>query len=229
MDANCEREPARPLSHLGDLRRLPAALSPFVEECRWVGWRWRYDPQRRRWTKIPHRLDQPDRKARSNDPTSWGRYEAALKLVEEGTVDGLGFMLKDSDIAAFDLDDCRDPQTGSVAEWASDIVAEAGSYTEVTISGTGLRILGTAVGAHVHRKQTIPGTGGSIETYRRATRYIVVTGLPLHGERDRLENIDTLIDETVARLDRDKASQKAVQAPASSGPLSTRDAPFRSS
>jgi len=38
------------------------------------------------------------------------------------------------------------------------IVERAASYTEMTPSGTGLRVIGTSAGlAKVHRKQKIPG------------------------------------------------------------------------
>jgi putative DNA primase/helicase len=45
-------------------------------------------------------------------------------------------------LAAFDLDDCRDPVSGTIAAWANGLIEEAQSYVEITPSGTGLRILG---------------------------------------------------------------------------------------
>ncbi|MGB8897771.1 MAG: hypothetical protein WCC90_00285 [Methylocella sp.] len=111
-------------------------------------------------------------------------------------------MLHESEFAAFDLDDCRDPDTACIAPWAIDLFRQADSYVEVTVSGTGLRIIGLARGETVHRNQVVPDSnGGHIETYRRATRYIVITGMPLDGHGGRLANIDDLIDRTVARFD----------------------------
>lgn len=45
-----------------------------------------------------------------------------------------------------------------------------------------------------------PGRRG-IETYRRAARYVVVTGAELPGSAGRLADMDAVIDRTVARLD----------------------------
>jgi hypothetical protein len=123
-------------------------------------------------------------------------------VVSKRSADGIGFTLLDSEIGAFDLDNCRDPETGVIADWAKALVDKAGSYTEITISGTGLRIIGRAVGKETHRKQKVGDDDGELETYRRAGRYIVVTGNQLVGTPDHLANLDDLIDETVAELDR---------------------------
>ena len=79
------------------------------------------------------------------------------------------------------------------------------SYTETTISGTGLRIIGHATGKKVHRKQPIEG-GGSLETYRGAERYIVMTGDVLPETEEVLADIDKHVDEIVAELDAKKKS-----------------------
>src|SRR5713101_1297498 len=160
-----------PGTHNGDLRHLPAALTDLVIETRWVIWRWQYVPARKKWTKVPFQPADPRRKARSNDPSTWSSHDASVDVVESRKADGIGFMLKDSNVAAFDIDDCRNPETGEIASWAWKLVIEAASYTEVTVSGTGLRIIGLGAGPHVHRNQVMPGTdGGRIETYRRASR-----------------------------------------------------------
>ena len=44
------------------------------------------------------------------------------------------------DKSAFDLDKVRDPKTGALAQWAQQIVDIAETYTEVSPSGTGLRL-----------------------------------------------------------------------------------------
>lgn len=184
-----------------DLSRLPPSLQPLVEERRWVIWRWEHIPARQRWTKVPYQPERPKCKARSDDPSTWGDHTTAVALVKARRADGVGFVLHGSDIAAFDLDDCRNPETGEIANWARELVSEAASYTEVTVSGTGLRIIGKASGAHVHRNQKVHPGPGSIETYRRASRYIVITGVEFGGSAGALTNIDAVIDRTVARLE----------------------------
>jgi putative DNA primase/helicase len=56
--------------------------------------------------------------------------------------DGIGLVLTEDDpYAAGDLDHCRDPQSGEIQPWAQAIVNRLQSYTEISPSGTGLRIL----------------------------------------------------------------------------------------
>src|SRR4051812_6532534 len=62
-------------------------------------------------------------------------------------------MLHDSDIAAFDIDDCRDPQTGDIAPWAWTLIDAAASEAQRQETPTGrkerwpqsLRIVRTAL------------------------------------------------------------------------------------
>jgi primase-polymerase (primpol)-like protein len=89
------------------------------------------------------------------------------------------------------LDDCRDPKTDNLSDWAERLVKRANSYCEVTPSGRGVRIIGIADGDRVHTVRDMPT--GKLEIYRGACgRYITVTGdrvndAPLH-------DIDQLID-----------------------------------
>ena len=190
----------RPPSVTADLRRLPAALEPLTKQNRWVVWRWELDAKGTRWTKVPYQAALPSRHAKANDPVTWAPHGVAVDIAERGLADGIGYQLKDGEIGAFDLDDCRDPETGQIASWASTLIDTARSYTEVTVSGTGVRIIGTARGDLVHRKFD-QSEDGSLEIYRRCARFIVVTGLTLTGARNELANIDPVIDDTLSELD----------------------------
>jgi putative DNA primase/helicase len=113
-------------------------------------------------------------------------------------VNHIGYMLMDGEIAAFDIDKCRDPATGQIHSWAQRLIEKAGSYTEITPSGTGLRIIGYAKGEHLHRKLPVID-GVSCELYRRAKRYITVSG-EVYSDRP-LADIDDVLDATLAELD----------------------------
>jgi len=83
------------------------------------------------------------------------------------------------------------------------------SYAEVTPSGTGIRILGLASGAALHRKFPVPKANGmSIEIYRRADRYITISGAQIGGTAE-LANIDAQIDAVAAKLDNSKQQKQA--------------------
>jgi Virulence-associated protein E len=192
-----------PKSIQGDLHNLPTALAPLIALPHWVLWRW--EKPKNKWTKTPY---QPNgRKAKNNDPKTWNSYHTVIAALETGEFDGIGFCLLNGNIAAFDIDHCRDPNTGAIDPWATSLVQRTGSYSEITVSGTGLRIIGYGEGERLQRKLPVHD-GVSIETYRRAERYIVVTGNPLPEAKDFI-NIDEQLDATVAELDTKKAKQQS--------------------
>src|SRR5262249_37449337 len=130
----------------------------------------------------------------------WGNYSDAVNSVAEGRADGIGFMLLGADIGAGDLDHCRDPESGKIESWAEKICDEAGdAYKEITVSATGLRLIGTVKGPAVHRRFPFDRSGAGLELYRGAARYITVSGAEL-GTCESLPSIDGLIDTLLARF-----------------------------
>lgn len=191
---------------------LPAALAEMQSERRWLVWRWEPHWKSGKLTKVPYRADAPDQHAKSNSPKTWSSFEDAAFAYASGKVHGIGYALAGSDRGMFDLDNCRNRETGEVSEWALAQVERCASYAEVTTSRTGLRIIGRASGPKVHRNQAVPDSdGGRIETYRGCERYVVVTGDHLPGSPNALAEIDDEIDATVAWLD--EAASKAKSKP----------------
>jgi Protein of unknown function (DUF3987) len=192
--------PPHPQTWNGDLASPPAALAPLCLMPNWVAWRWQRGKSG--WTKPPFRCDDPTRHAANNDPATWSTRRAAVAAVLAGKAHGVGFVLTGTDVAAIDLDKCREPETGDVDAWAQKLLdAAPGAYHEVTVSGAGLRIIGTAAGPETHRRFSISGReGAGVEVYRTATRYITVSGLE-QGHCPQLVNIDGLIDSIVAEND----------------------------
>lgn len=201
--------PDRPVPFQGDLRNLPAALTPLKELPNWVCWsfEWRADKKGAgKWTKPPRQPRNPQQYAKNNDPKTWGTYEEALAAFDAGQCEGIGFNLLGTDLGVFDLDKCRDPVTRSIAPEAMSIVYRSVSYTEITPSGTGLRVIGRGIGAKVHRKQKIRGCAVEVESYRGAERYITITCNPLPQRGQMFRCIDDIIDAVVAELDGVKPS-----------------------
>src|SRR5437762_6073180 len=190
----------KPISYQGDLRNLPASLAPLVALPNWVCWKWQLT-EKGRWTKVPYRPKRPNRKASNNDPTTWGTHAEACDAVYANKADGIGFCLLGTEIVAFDIDKCRNPASGVIDPAAIDLVSRAASYTEVTISGTGPRVIGIGYGEKVHRKQKIAGSKVEVESYRKCERYIVVTGNQLADAAPDIADIDRHIDDVVRELD----------------------------
>jgi primase-polymerase (primpol)-like protein len=147
-------------------------------EERWVCWRW--EQRGNKVTKPPIQcgVGYPAY-ARTNDPTTWGVGDTALARVTAGEADGVGYCLPDAYLGAIDLDNCYDWDNEIIAPWAQEIINRApkGTYVEITVSGTGLRLIGIAEGPPLDANAEIPNSnGGRIELYRNKARYITVSG-----------------------------------------------------
>jgi hypothetical protein len=192
----------KPRTYNADLAHLPSALVPLTEEQRWVVWPWELRTTKsgkEKWTKPPRQARNPRRNARSNDPSTWGSYADAVAAVAAGNADGIGYMLKDSNIGAIDLDHCVDQESTKLEPWAEQLCGEAnGAYQEITVSGGGLRIIGIASGPETHRRFNFDRSGAGIELYRNTARYITISGLQI-GECPGLPPLDTFIDMLFAR------------------------------
>jgi hypothetical protein len=170
---------------------LPVALQPLAGLPHWVVWRWTEAAPGSKPDKPLFRASDPWRHASTQDPASWDSFGAAMGAVAAAEADGAGYVLRDDAAHLFlDLDNCRDPASGALADWALRLVEEADSYTEVTPSGRGLRIIGTneSLRAPVHRRIAMP-EGGSVEIFHRCPRYVTVSGRLLREAPDALRPI----------------------------------------
>jgi AAA domain len=175
----------------GDFSKPPPALAPLRARSQWVLWRlsWRAG----QW-KPPFRCDDPYRFASSSDPDSWSAYETAVAAAS--AADGITYVLTPDDpFAAVDIDHVRDPASGTIEGWAQRLLDQAShSYAEISPSGCGLRIWGTAAGMQLHRKFELETA--ALELFRRTRKPLTVTGLQLGNSR-QLGNIDVLLDRAV--------------------------------
>jgi primase-polymerase (primpol)-like protein len=148
-----------------DLRHRPQWLS------------WRYECRDGKWTKVPYVPRGSSLvRASTTDPSTWGTYCQSLEyLASTPELQGIGFVFSRSDPhAGIDLDKCRNPQTGEIEAWAQAIIDRVKSYTEISPSGTGVKIFA---------KGDLPPGGrrkGRIETYDEG-RYFTVTAQHLAG------------------------------------------------
>ena len=187
---------ADPLDELADRIRGAAPLAPLLAQRHWVIWR--YEGRNGgKLSKVPHVASNPGRTASSKQSHDWCAFESAIAAAKQHGFDGVSFALTETattKFAAFDLDDCRNCETGEIVPWAQCLVEEAGSYAEITPSGTGLRIIGYGrADPPVHNKLKAPD-GGSCEIYRKTPKFIAVTGDALDGYNREFSNIDATVD-----------------------------------
>lgn len=123
--------------------------------------------------------------AKSNDSSTWRDFATARKAAQKPGVDGVGFMFDGSGIAGIDLDHCI--TDGVLEPWAEKIVDRcAGTYIEISPSGTGLHIFGLGnVGSGRRRN--------NVEVYDRR-RYFTVTGNRWNNAPVALANIQSVLN-----------------------------------
>lgn len=155
------------------------------EADRWVVWK--YVHRGGKPTKIPYQVN--GRPAKSNDETTWSRYDEAEAAVSQGDYSGLGFMLGDG-WAGVDFDNVI--EDGEVPKWVDDWIEQLGSYAEVSPSGNGIKVFcqGSFDGSGKnHQNQD----GTSYEVYCRG-RYFAFTGDHWGGSPKEVGEADSTLE-----------------------------------
>ena len=114
---------------------IPAALR---ERERWV--LWLLDGSGK---KTPRKASRPDRPCDATKPATWTTFASATDAATRHS-QGIGFALGAVEdgptFAGVDFDKCRNPETGVLEPWAENLVRFLDSYTEVSPSGTGVKV-----------------------------------------------------------------------------------------
>jgi hypothetical protein len=120
--------------------------------------------------KIPYQWN--GLKAKVNSPKTWCDFDKAHKTYQSNeNYLGIGFVLLDEDdIACIDIDHCVDINSGKIKPEVMEIIKSLDSYTEISVSGTGIHIF-----VRCSDKLKLPVKAGVFELYHSG-RYIAVTG-----------------------------------------------------
>src|SRR4051794_6689271 len=114
----------------------------LTERLQWVCWR--LEERDEKMTKVPY-TPGTGRKASTTDLMTWRTFGEALDAYKdlEPAYEGIGFVFCSADpFVGIDLDNCRDPETGVVEEWAQRIIDPVSNgYVEASPSGTGVHII----------------------------------------------------------------------------------------
>lgn len=171
-----------------DLEPLKAALrgglSPLVPYNQWVVWKptppWTDDNQTERWAKMlysPH----TGGKASSTNPATWSDYQTAVTYAEL-TGMGVGFVFSAQDPFFFaDVDGCYTAD-GQPTPRATELCGRlSGAFVEVSVSGTGLHIIGRGTRPDGYRVKAADKT---FDIYTSG-RFVALTGTSAMGYADR--------------------------------------------
>ena len=153
-----------------DPNRIPSELKALPQ---WV--LWKSEIRDGKPTKIPYCPHDRRRKAKADNPSTWGPFVKAKGLSQSNGFAGIGFEFSaDDPYSGIDLDKCRNPETGEIEPWARDMITRLNSYTEISPFGRGV---------HIIIKGTVPPGGnkkGKVEMYYQG-RFFTMTGQHLEG------------------------------------------------
>lgn len=171
------------LNHiLGCLRGIP----------QWVCWK--YVERNGVSTKCP--VDpQSGRNASVTDPATWTTFDVAVEAAYAFA--GVGFVLTaDDPFCGIDIDDCLNEAGDFV--WGQDLVQWLGTYTEISPSGRGVKLLlrgRKPPSARCAKRGQGPDGTGAVEVFDRA-RFFTITGEQTpdsHADiMERQEELDAL-------------------------------------
>ena len=147
------------------------------ERNQWIVWR--MIQKQGRDVKVPF---QPNGiPARTDEPATWHTFEDCVAVV--GKYSGLGYVFSEGDsYCGIDFDSCYDPDTKKVSDWAKDWIKKLNSYSEISPSGTGIKVwirakfpFGNGKNLKLKNQPAIKGKTAGIEGYDHG-RYFCVTG-----------------------------------------------------
>lgn len=165
----------------GELRARP----------QWVCWYW--DQREGKPTKVPM-IAASGTNASSTDPATWTSFDAALASPYG---DGIGFVVTASDpYCGVDIDHCV--AEGVVAPLALSIIRRLDSYTEITVSGEGVRVWVKAKWPAPTGKKKKLTPPIEIEFYDQA-RFFTVTGDLVPGTQAEIHDRQEAIDAAYAK------------------------------
>lgn len=149
---------------------------------------WKKEKRNGKFTKVPYDAKNGEL-AKSNDSSTWSTFEQAEKTADilTGNYDGIGFMLHGSPLVGIDYDGVV--EDGVPEPYVLNIIEQLGSpYTEITPSGTGLRVfiecpkLPPGNRKFNAKKKGVDKYAAEIYAGSEGGRYLTVTGDRYSGE-----------------------------------------------
>jgi putative DNA primase/helicase len=175
------------------VRRRDLLPREFCDLDQFVVWTYEARGDGKKPKKVPYQPSQPHTRASTVDPATWSSFDVAVGQV--GAFDGLGFVFSPDDpYAGVDIDACV-LRGGRLHPAAAAIVEQLDSYTEVSPSGMGVKVIVKAElfpGRHSTRRTP---WGDELAVYDRG-RFFTVTGRAIAHPgviHERQQELDAII------------------------------------
>jgi putative DNA primase/helicase len=171
----------------------------------WICWKL-FQRENEKFSKMPIN-PHTGLEASTDKPRTWGTYQEAVnRFIADTTLHGLGFVFTATDpYTGIDIDDCRDKDTGVIADWALSVIEPMDSYTEISPSGMGVRIIIEANSPGEFKRRN------KIEIYSSG-QYLTITG-DVYGTRLPVEKRQQKLDELYLMVFGDDIKKKERPAP----------------
>ncbi len=187
---------AVPLPKLAPAEFRAGVPSLLAATDAWIGHR----------SKRPVLLPDGQRSARTNAPSTWRSFDAALEFYERTIADpaaGVGFVLQRATGVVFlDFDHCLDAG-GAAKPWAAPLLAPflGRTFVERSLSGAGLHAMVLGDVERARPGLVPPGAAGDehVEVYNDR-RFVAVTGAPFDGAPILLAPMQAEVDALLASL-----------------------------
>ena len=191
-----------------NLENFPAQLRENALFCCW-----RYEERNGKKTKVPYNPATGQR-AKSSDPATFAALSVAVAASKR--YDGLGVGIFGT-LGAIDIDHCL--TNGVPSELAKDIMTTMDTYTEISPSGEGLRLLFWAPGFRYDTvRYYINNRKLGLEVYIAGAtkKYVTVTGNVYGFDRmeERSEQLKTVLEKHMVRRVRPVRPQTRQNPPA---------------
>jgi putative DNA primase/helicase len=167
------------------IENIPGELKALRQ---WV--LWRGEQRGDRMTKVPY--SAAGSKASSSDSNTWTDFGSAAEAYRSGSWNGIGFVFAEGGgLAGIDLDHCVG-KNRELEPKAAAIVGALSSYTEYSVSGSGLHIIVRAsveqgIRASLRSRLDIP-----VEIYSHG-RYFTMTG-SAYGKPANIVRAQNVVD-----------------------------------
>ncbi len=166
---------------------------------------WRLEERDGKPTKVPYN-PRTGFKAKSNDKSTFASFKVTLNnlhkylvMVADVFKGGLGLGIFDG-YSAVDIDHCI--VNGVISDMAQDIIKTLKSYTEISPSGTGIRIIFKSTKTFDKNKYYIHNKNNQLEIYisDSTNKYLTITGNSLNICDDVVEcDITSVMDKYMLR------------------------------
>lgn len=150
---------------------------------RWLNWNFAWDGKKQQ--KKPYQGN--GQLSSSTDSTLWVDFSTAVAIADRRNY-GIGITFNGDGNIGIDIDDCRHPETGELKPWALYIVKVLDTYTEISPSGTGVKLFRRGkLPDRFTNKHPRPDGTGEVEIFDNG-RYFTVTGRSLPGTPDDVQD-----------------------------------------